>query len=215
MSVCAVVPVKRLSVSKRRLSAVFNPEERKLLTLAMLENVLAALKESVVTETVVVSEDAVVHEVAKKFGFSHFSASGAGLNSDIEEASQWCLQKQARSVLVLPADLPLVSPQDIDTIVKLGSEKPSIVLSPSQNGGTNALYQNPPNLIPVCFGPKSFVNHYRAACSKGITLRMYYSLGTALDIDSVEDLKLLLEKTQATKCKQVFEQFAQRRPKTS
>ena len=75
MAVFAVVPVKRLNVSKRRLSAVLNPEERSLLTVAMLEDVLAALKASTVHETVVVSNDSVVREVADRFGFSYFSAS--------------------------------------------------------------------------------------------------------------------------------------------
>jgi 2-phospho-L-lactate guanylyltransferase len=207
MAVYAVVPVKRLSVSKRRLSAVLNPEERKLLTLAMLENVLAALKVSVVDQTVVVCNDSVVKNAADRCGVSYFSASGTGLNADIEEAIAWCVNKHASSVLVLPADIPLVSSTDIDVLVKLGYEKASLVLSPSQNGGTNALLQNPPNLIPACFGPKSFANHFTEACNKGLRIRMYYSLGIGLDVDSVDDLKQLVKNVQGKSkdFKDVFE----------
>ncbi len=43
MLVYAVVPVKGLGVSKERLSTVLSPQERKELTLAMLEDVLTAL----------------------------------------------------------------------------------------------------------------------------------------------------------------------------
>ena len=57
MVVYAIVPVKRIGVSKRRLSESLSPQERKSLTVAMLEDVLKALKASVVTKVLVVSND--------------------------------------------------------------------------------------------------------------------------------------------------------------
>ncbi len=179
----------------------------------MLEDVLTALQKSVAPETVVVGDDSVVHEVANRFSASYISASASGLNPAVEKATEWCVRRHADSVLVLPADIPLVSSRDVDTIVKLGSDRPSVVLSPSQNGGTSALFQNPPNLTPACFGPKSFRNHFREACSRGICVRMYYSLGIGTDIDSAEDLKQLFEIENSTTCRRVLEQFAQRSQK--
>jgi 2-phospho-L-lactate guanylyltransferase len=208
MAVFAVVPVKRLSVSKRRLSAVLNPEERSLLSVAMLEDVLAALKASTVHETVVVSNDLVVREVADKFGFSYFSAVATGLNPAVEEATDWCMGRQADSVLILPADIPLVSHKDINKIVALGSDKAFVVvLCPSRNGGTNALFKKPANLIRACFGPNSFMKHVQEACKKQVNVRFHYSVGTATDIDSVEDLKKLYEIENNTVSRQVLEQI--------
>ena len=121
MVVFAIVPVKRLGVSKRRLSKFLSSQERKLLTIAMLEDVLKALKSSIVPEIVVVSSDPNVRVIADKFGVSFFSPSHNGLNPAVEEATAWCMRNQADSVLVVPADIPLLSSADVNKIVELGN----------------------------------------------------------------------------------------------
>ena len=206
MKVIAVVPVKSLEASKRRLSAVFDPHAREMLTVAMLEAVLKSLSKSVVHEIVVVSDDSTVQQAANRLDASCISAERMGLNSAIEEATEWCIWNHADSVLILPADIPLVSPNDINTIVKLGSERNTLVLSPSADGGTNAFLRNPPNLMLPRFGPDSFINHVGAARSKGIRVRFYFSLGIALDIDSVEDLDRLLGLENSAIGKRLLEQ---------
>jgi len=209
MFVCAVVPVKTLRDSKRRLSAVLNPHERRLLAVAMLEDVLAALKKSEVQETVVVSNDSVIHEVADKHGVVYLEAGQSGLNSAIEEATNWCVQNGADAVLVLPADIPFVSSRDINKMTKLGAEETSVVLSPSQDDGTNAMLLNPPNSIKMCFGPRSFARHIKEARSRKVEVKFYYSAEIALDIDSVEDLKQLYKAEKDASSKRVLRQIAE------
>ena len=206
MAVFAVVPVKRLSVSKRRLSGVLNPQERKVLTLAMLEDVLSALKSSVVQNVVVVSTDPLVYQVAVKFGVSYSSVAGGGLNAAVGEATEWCVKRGAGSVLLLPADIPMLSFKDVNSIVALGIETSSVVLSPSLNGGTNALFQNPPNLIPACFGPKSFAKHVKEAHHKSLRVKFYCSVGIVADVDLAEDLKRLLDIQNSTRSRRFLEQ---------
>jgi len=207
MSIFAVVPVKSLLKSKTRLSSVLNPQDRQTLTLSMLGDVLKALKSSMVYQIIVVSSDKTVKVLANKFGVAHLSESQLGLNPAIEQATEWCIQDDAESVLVLPTDVPLIMPEDINQIVKLGSEEKSIVISPSQNGGTNALLQKPPNLIPPCFGRHSFMKHVGKASSKGISIRFYSSERVSFDIDSLEDLKNFLETESQTMSRLFLEQI--------
>ena len=208
MAVYAVVPLKNLTVSKRRLSTVFTPLERRQLTLAMLEDVLNALKASVVDKIVVIGEDVPVQEMAVKFGASFLWAKGASLNPAIEEATFWSVRDGAKSVLVLPEDIPLLIAKDLNRILELGAKGGSaVVLSPSQNWGTSALFQSPPQLIPPRFGPKSFLSHVQEAYRKGISVRLYFSNGLATDIDSAEDLKKLFEAENITVCRKVLEQI--------
>ncbi len=54
MAVYAVVPVKRLVASKKRLSSVLSPKDRRKLTLVMLEDVLSAIKASRIHKVIVV-----------------------------------------------------------------------------------------------------------------------------------------------------------------
>ena len=208
VAVYAVVPVKNLTVSKRRLSTVFTPIERRQLTLAMLEDVLNALKASVFDKIVLIGEDSQVQEMAAKYGATFLWAKGANLNSAIEEATIWSMQDGAKSILVLPADVPLLSAKDLNRILELGMNGDSaVVLSPSQNWGTNALYQNPPQLISACFGPRSFLSHIQEAYRKGISVRLDFSNGLSNDIDSAEDLKKLFEGENSTFCRQVLEKI--------
>jgi 2-phospho-L-lactate/phosphoenolpyruvate guanylyltransferase len=189
MPVFAVVPVKKLADSKRRLSTVFTPHERRVLTLAMLEDVLNTLKVSNVDKIVLIGEDKQVTNVAESFGAVYLEIKGANLNSAIDEASSFCVQEGASSVLVLPSDIPLIDSQDVNRIVQLaGSGGKAVVISPSHNWGTNALCQNPPKLVPACFGSQSFLNHVREAYQRGVSVKLHFSHGLASDIDSAEDL---------------------------
>ena len=132
----------------------------------------------------------------------------SGLNSAIEEATEWCVQEGAEAVLVLPADIPLLSSADVDEIVELGNFKEqTVVLSPSYNGGTNALFQSPPNLIRMCFGSRSFAKHIKEAQSKGVCVKLYCSTSVATDIDSAEDLSKLLKTESNTASRRVLDQF--------
>ena len=207
MDVYAIVPVKKIGVSKRRLSQSLSTRERKALTVAMLEDVLKALKASNVNKVLVVSNDPNVHPIAEKFGAFFFSPIRKGLNSAVEEAFVWCMKNNADSVLVLPADIPLISSKDINAIVDLGSDERRVVLVPSRDWGTNAFFQCPPHLVHACFGPDSFKKHVNEACSKGACVKFYYSLGAGLDIDSVDDLKVLLKSENSTLSKQVLFNF--------
>jgi 2-phospho-L-lactate guanylyltransferase len=208
VAIYAIIPVKKLADSKKRLSTVFTPQERATLTLTMLEDVLKALKASVVDEIVVVAEDSQVHQAAEKFEAFYRFANGATLNSAIEETTQYCIQKGAQSILVLPADVPLIESQEIDRIIQLADGGSSaVVLSPSHDWGTNVLYQKPPKLIPACFGPESFIKHIRAAFQNGISVRLHFSNNLAADIDSAKDLKKLFEVENTTVSKRFLEQI--------
>ncbi len=194
MAVFAVVPVKDLRSSKRRLSSVFTPRERRGFAIAMLEDVLIAVSASSVDKKVVTGEDPEVQQMAQRYGAAYLPAEGAALNPAITEAIKWCQKQGAASVLVLPADVPLLGAEDVNRILQLGGGCGSaVVLSPSRNWGTNAFYQNPAGLISPCFGAKSFLSHIRDAYRRGLSVRLHYSMDLALDIDSVEDIKKLLQ----------------------
>jgi 2-phospho-L-lactate/phosphoenolpyruvate guanylyltransferase len=205
----AVIPVKNLADSKRRLSQVLSPQERRELTLAMLEDVLAAVKASAVNAAVVTGEDAEVEAAAKRFGADYLPANGLRLNPAIDAAAAWCLVQNATSVLVVPADIPLLTGKNVDRILDLGGHGgEAVVLSPSQNWGTNAIYQNPAGLVRACFGTKSFVRHIQKALGRLASARLYFSAETALDIDSASDLKKLFNAKSQTVSKRSLQEIA-------
>jgi 2-phospho-L-lactate guanylyltransferase len=207
MSVFAVIPVKSLSKAKMRLSVVLNPQERQAFTLAMFEDVLNAVKRSRVHQTVVISSDLVVQKFAHRFGVTTLQEKAYGLNKVIAQATSWCIQKDAESVLILPGDIPLLKPEDVNKMISLSSEEPCIVISPSRNEGTNALLLKPPNVIQPRFGPDSFRKHLSEASTQKVLSKVYSSNRISLDIDSVEDLKLLLKTERNTSSHKLLERI--------
>jgi 2-phospho-L-lactate guanylyltransferase len=184
-----IIPVKRLANAKSRLASLLTDDERKQFCLKMLEDVLRTVKSTKhAHETIVVSKDPLVSQIAKNFEVTYLKERKTGLNRTVSEAVNWCIEMGAMSVLVLPADIPLVAPTDLNRIFTLG-KKASMVISPSRNGkGTNALLLTPPKVIPAVYGPCSFQRHVKKAAKLKISFCKYRSQRIALDIDTVEDL---------------------------
>lgn len=193
MSVFVIVPVKELNGAKSRLSPILADEERKEFCLKMLEDVLRAVKPvEQVHKTVVTSRDSTVLQVAKDFDAIPLKEREAGLNQAVSEVISWCVGRGAKCALILPADIPLITPTDLSKIFYLGRNA-QMVVSPSRDGeGTNALLLTPPNVCPTYYGLRSFRRHMEEALRKEMSLRVLRSPRIALDIDTVEDLSYLL-----------------------
>jgi len=189
MTVFVIIPVKRLDNAKSRLSPLLTDDERKKFCLKMLEDVLRTVKSTKrINQTIVVSNDPEVFHVAKNFEAAYLRERKTGLNEAVSEGIGWCIERGTTSVLVLPSDIPLVTPTDLNRMLAL-REKASMVISPSRSGeGTNALLLTPPNACPTFYGPCSFQRHLEEASKRRISFRMFRSQRIALDIDTVEDL---------------------------
>ena len=189
MSVFAIIPVKKLDDAKSRLSSLLSDNERREFCLEMLEDVLVTVKATrCIRWTVVVSVDPTVLQAAKRFGLVPLMESQPGLNQAVSEAINWCVQNGAKSTLILPADIPSVTPGDLNRIFSLGKEA-AMVISPSRSGdGTNALLLTPANTLPTFYGKHSFPRYVKEASKRAISFRTIKLPRVALDIDTIEDL---------------------------
>ncbi|MGQ9680064.1 MAG: 2-phospho-L-lactate guanylyltransferase [Candidatus Bathyarchaeia archaeon] len=198
-SVFAAILVKSLSGSKSRLSKVLSPSERMRLTVAMLRDVLRAVRDSeTVSETIIVSPESDVLKLADGLGVRGVLQTGQGLDGAVDQTTRWCLRNQGGSVLILPVDIPLISFEDVNNIAGLASTSRAVVISPSLDGGTNAMLQRPPGVIPPCYGPDSFRKHLSSALSRRVKVGVYRSSRVSLDIDSPEDLRAFMEAPSRT-----------------
>lgn len=186
-----VVPVRSFEGAKSRLGAVLDAEERRDLVERLLRRVVsAALATPGVTEVVVVSPDPEVLAVAADAGARPVEQRSRGLNPALQEAR--AASPAAGRLLVLPGDLPTVSPTAIAAILAGGDAagSPSVVLAPDRHGrGTNALLLDPPNVIDPAFGGDSRAAHaWLASSADAPYLELPDVLG--LDIDTPDDLLL-------------------------
>ena len=95
-------------------------------------------------------------------------------------------------MLILPADLPLLTPRDVQEIISHADEPPVVVIAPDRRQeGTNALLVSPAGLIDYTYGRNSFKRHCDRAARSGARLEICEIPGVALDLDIPDDLELL------------------------
>ncbi len=195
MSVFAVVPVKDLLGTKSRLKPILNPGARAGLTLYMMGRVVSALKEAGVENVCVVSPDRVVLGEARERGTEPLLQESRGLNPALEEGRRWAVGRGASSLLVLPADLPLLDAGDVGAVLEGVGKEGSVVISPDgSHVGTNALLLRPPDALPFAFGPGSYEAHLRSARERGLEVRVCERPHLSFDLDTAEDLARLDER---------------------
>jgi len=190
--VFAVVPVKDLAGTKSRLAPVLNPGARAGLTLYMMGRVVRALREAGVGDVCVVSPDPIVLNEALGRDAVPLLQRSQGLNPALEEGRARALAADASTLLVLPADLPLLEAGDVRAVLEAAGERPGVILSPDgARSGTNALLSRPPDALPFLFGPDSFEAHLRAARGRGLDPRICERPHLAFDLDTAGDLARL------------------------
>lgn len=189
-----VIPVKRFSNAKTRLSSLLSEAERESLAQAMLNDVLRAISGAhCVTGFVVVSHEVRARYAAERNGGLYLEETGNGLSSAVTQGGCWLHDHGQRGLLMIPGDVPLVSSQEIDTIIEQHQGAPAMTLVPDDSrDGTNALAVSPVDGIAFAFGRGSFERHCAAARAAGMSPAVLRLGGLALDVDNPLDLQNLL-----------------------
>jgi len=194
MTLWAIIPVKPLRRGKSRLAGALSEEERTELNQMLLENTLKTFSDlREVEEVLVISRDPHALTIARNYGARTVREDGQPeLNTALKRATVVAQVYATRGVLVLPADLPLVTRDDILTLISRAGEPPVVVIAPDWHGtGTNALLISPAGLIEYDFGENSFQRHCQHARDAGARLEIVDLPTLGLDLDLPEDLELI------------------------
>jgi 2-phospho-L-lactate/phosphoenolpyruvate guanylyltransferase len=197
-----VLPVKDLPEAKERLAGVLSAKERQDLARAMLEDVVGALAASAgLAGILLVTRDPDARRLAARYGArvlpedenrGHTAASSLGARTLAQEAVAGMLQ--------VPADVPLVTPEDIAALLQVHGEAPAVTLAPSRDErGTNAVVCSPPDVLTLHFGVDSFLPHLRRARALGVEPQIVQRPGLALDVDTPDDLAAFLAAPSPTR----------------
>jgi 2-phospho-L-lactate/phosphoenolpyruvate guanylyltransferase len=193
MKLWLVIPVKPFDEGKTRLADALTPGARATLMRDLLAGVLAQVGESgLLAGTVVISRDEAALELARTLGAQALHESGSGLNAALDEARRMVMGRGAQGMLTLPADLPLLTTEDILELYDLALSGVEVAVSPSHDGGTNALLLCPPDAIEFAFGEGSFRRHLEQAIVQGRRYAIYRSETLDRDLDLPADLELVL-----------------------
>lgn len=201
MTLWAIVPVKPLRRGKSRLSGALTDNERAELNQKLLEQTLttlSSLKE--LDQVLVVSRDPQALTIARNHGAKTIQEDGQPqLNTALTRATVLAQVQKIQGVLILPADLPLLTKEDVLTLIDRATKPPVVVIAPDRHKkGTNALLMVPPALMDYEFGEDSFQKHCELAKKANARLEIVELPSLALDVDVPEDLELV-RKIESTK----------------
>lgn len=172
-----VVPVRSF-LGMARLADHVSPETRCRLSTTMADRLVASAREAELAVTVVTDDEAVT-AWADKNGLEVAVDPGVGLNAaasrTIANLETWA---------VVHADLPLITPADLEAVLVALGRVRHTVLSPSHDGGTSVVAAMT-NTFPFSYGPGSFRRHLAALQGQAdvVTRR-----GLSIDIDGPHHL---------------------------
>ena len=202
MTIWAIIPVKPLRSGKSRLAGALSADERTELNRTLLQHTLKTLSDlKEVEHVLVISRDPQALTVARMYGARTVREDGQPhLNTALKRATVVAQVYATRGVLVLPADLPLISRGDILTLIDHAADPPVVVIAPDRHEkGTNALLISPAGLIEYDFGENSFQRHCARVIEAGARLEIVNLPSLGLDLDLPEDLEIIknLERTSS------------------
>ncbi|MFH1140176.1 MAG: 2-phospho-L-lactate guanylyltransferase [Chloroflexota bacterium] len=184
-----LVPMKPAYEGKSRLAGVLDAEGRAALSLHLLQHVLSVASRVAGAETWVIGGDAWVRHVATLESAIWQPDPGGGLNDALRHAIRTAFEAGAPAILVLPGDLGLLAPGDVENLIILSDGfRKAVVARAAADGGTNALLVPLGLTLGPSFGPGSFQRHMEEAQRAKVPVEVSHTPGLAFDLDTPEDL---------------------------
>lgn len=194
MTLWVVVPVRPLAEGKSRLAPVLDADARRRLNERFLLSTLDLAKAVVgPARVLVVSRCADALALARAAGVATLRELGAGgLNAALRQGAVHLARRGATALMVLPVDLPLARPADLEALIRLSGRRPGVVIAGDRaDTGTNALVVRPPRGIRFRFGPHSRAAHLREARRQGLRAVLVSRPALAFDVDTPADYAAL------------------------
>ena len=196
MKTFAIVPIKRFDSAKSRLGTLLNKHERIQLSTLLLRRTVHILESSTsVKKIVLVSSDANAEKIAQICGVTFLKEKiQRGVNSAVDMADKFCAAAGADATIVLPVDLPLVLPEDIDIVCNAAlTESRCIILCPSYKfDGSNILLRKPCNIIRTSYDANSYLTHVSEGIRTNIKTSVLFIGRLMIDIDTIQDITAFL-----------------------
>ena len=164
MTIEAVVALKTLSKSKRRLSAVLNDEQRSDLVEAMAQDVLSCLMRHPEIDAVhVVCGEGWTRDVFPEGPLVVWQEVGSREHGLIAAYEMVAARTGAERLLFIHADLPFLGQEDISAVISASLDHHAVFSPDFTETGTNAVLRWRHQSLPLCFGEDSFARHQQAA----------------------------------------------------
>ena len=194
MKTSVVIPIKSFSESKSRLE--LKPSDVKHLCEIMLKEILQVVSETKsIDDIILVSKDEYAFGIGKKFNCVEiFDEKESGVNNAVTLANEFLMENDYACSIILPQDIPLILPEDLDNLVRFFQKTRYAIIVPSRHfDGTNALVRMPKAGMKTRYDEGS----YKFQMEPLKTAQMYYSLALIkrimVDVDNIVDVNYVIK----------------------
>jgi 2-phospho-L-lactate guanylyltransferase len=194
----AIVPLKSLDAAKSRLAGALGHDERRELAWCMANDVLrVATHEPRIRRILICSPAPEAAALGLRFGalMHRDPDDAAGLNDALREAARRALEEGASELVVLPADLPALTAEDLQRFLAhhANAHGAAVTIASDRHGnGTNLLAWRPAVTFAPAFGVDSARRHEHRARDSGARAARFDVASAMLDVDTVVDLRQLI-----------------------
>jgi 2-phospho-L-lactate guanylyltransferase len=196
LKVAAIIPVKTFSKAKSRLDL---PQEKtEDLCKIMLDEVLSAISRSQISKTILVSKDEQALAIGKRYGVEQIiEGSESGVNSAVALPEKYLVENGFDASVVFPQDIPLMTPDDIASLLAFQRTPRSLLVVPSRKfDGTNALLRSPVNVIETHYDEDSYRIHLSTGKAKQIPTSFVLISRIMWDVDDISDLEFIMRNVE-------------------
>jgi 2-phospho-L-lactate guanylyltransferase len=195
-ALCIVVPVRGESHGKSRLAGALDPVQRARLNRRLLRRTLGVVErwQGTLANCIVVSAFPRSLRAARDRGAQALREPSPrrGLNAAAASGLALARRSAARRVLVLPCDLPLLSPAALARLLACARCGARAAIAPDRAGtGTNALVVPAVSGLRFEYGPGSFARHLRMVRARGWEAGVCRLPELSFDLDAPEDLRTM------------------------
>ncbi len=186
-----VLPLRNPSEGKTRLAPVLDAHLRRALVEAMFSDVVRAVTDDrvagMVGDVVVAAQGPEALALAHRHGLTVVPDpdGDGGLVTAVAHATASLAD---RDVAVIAADLPCLTPGDVQALLHPDVE---VVVAPTRRGGTGGLVRRPGGCLVAAYGPDSARRNVTAGHGAGLRVATVDTPGLHGDVDVAGDLTAL------------------------
>ena len=184
----AVVPLRDPGRGKTRLATPLTHQDRSRLAVAMAHDVVTALRGSGLRRIILAAGGPRAHRLGTSLDVEVVRDPHPGGGLDGAIAATVARLAPDEHVLVVAADLPAVTSEEITTVA---AHDAKVVVAATQGGGTGGLLRRPGQIIPTAYGAGSAQEHLRLATASGVSNALLTLAGFMHDVDTAADLDQL------------------------
>jgi 2-phospho-L-lactate guanylyltransferase len=175
-----LIPMKGSMLGKQRLASCLSAEQRSRLIEMMLQDVVNVLQSvDEIDEIWLVTADA---RLAPR-GVRTIDDPDDDLNSGLANAASAAAERGARTVVVIPGDVPYITASDVRELLAAARSSAVVVVPDREGTGTNALALTPATILRPCFGVGSCRRHVETGQGLGMAPVVLSLPSLADDVD--------------------------------